>query len=660
MGEISVRGLGKVRIAGDAPTPEEEQAIIEGLQGVAPDLGGKPVAPAATIQAATPPAPNVPALTRATGGFVTRPLMEAAGATIGSVPAFLAGTPTGPGAIATGLAGATLGAGAGSSAFDILNTLVRKFQGEDIPLVGREAESVEAFAEETSKAFEKPLKAAKEEFLFTGGALGLGPVFRAFKPLAGKALGLGGKAALADSAAAQNIPLGPIQATDSKAVKGVARVLGVFPFVGKPFKEGAKASGEAVTRRFGDILNELAPNATLNELGVDLTQAAGKRFKKFRRVTEALYGRFDDAAARVSNPAFVPTDDIVSVSKELTETASEGAIKLRSGGPLKRPITDPTATFVEQLADLPETLTVKQVRQLQRDLQEAMSKASADGFDISRLVKVKVGLESALNNPRIDLLSEAEASEVVSSLRRANGFYAETIKTFQTQTAGKFGRIDKRIFRAGPNQAGSVNADESFKAVFNAKSPGGLQDLRKLVGRATFQKSSRKFLEGAYAGALNTSNAKAIEFNADKFSDAIGLSSAEGRASLKAMLEGTGVTTKNIEKFLDVARAAGSFAVPDTSIFLQRRLTLGGVSALTGAGTLGIAASSSPLTAVVAVLMTKKAGKILMSPENLKAMTRVLDDTVPQQQRRALLLRTARQILAENEEDERRSPVLKD
>lgn len=681
MAEIEIEGLGAVEIEGDTPTLEEETAIIRALEG-----GGPPVAPAVVpsqIPAAAispeigtaPPGPsfrqaeeeslralqtNLPeinrmlqargGLTDVTGGFATRPAFTMAGGTAGGAAgaaggAFL-GTPGGPPGMAIGgtaglLGGATMGAAAGSLMFDSIDDVVRFFRGTQ-----RERDVFDP----TFRAIQE----AREEFMFTAAAGSLGPFIRRIKPVAGKLLGVGKEGArrIADLAEAQQIPIGVIQATKSKAVKGVSRVLGVFPFVNVPFRKASETATQAVDARFNDILNTLAPNATVSDLGVDLTKAAETKFGKFRRVAGALYKRFDDLAASASVPDFVPTENVRRLANELITRAEEGRIALRSGETLKAPSADQVQDFLGQLSDLPERMTVIQARELQRTLQNLIGSAGRDGFDIGRLVDAKKALEVDLNNPLVDLLPREEADTIVDSLNKANDFYASTIKRFQTPTAGKFGRVDRNIFKSGAFKAGSVNEDELFASVFSTKSPQALDDLRALVGAEQFRSTGRTFLNRSFNQSISGVKGRSVAFNADDFAQRIGLTTDDGRKSLQKMLKGSLVTVKEMENFVDVTRAAGSFTVPDVSVFLQRRLTLTGLRNIAGGLTMLAGAGVNPVATAAAVLMARQAGKILTNPAQLRLMTRVLDETIPNQQRRALLLRLGRLVLDGSDEPE--------
>ena len=650
MGEINVQGLGKVRIHGSTPSPEEEQAIIDGIMGMkkvpTPAIPGQRLQlgrggnlrPEDIIQ----PDPR-PFITQETGGLVSRPAFEAAGGTAGGVVGAGAGATTGPGMAATTLGGAALGAAAGSAAFDTVDAAARLIAGQP----AREDEPLDPAW--------RALEAGRQELIWGGGALSLGPVFKAFKTGGGKLLGVGSEAVKKTGRAAESmgIPMGILQATDRKGLKGITRVLGVFPFVGTPIKTSAKESGIGIAAKFDDTLNTLAPNATMADLGVDLTTAAKGKFKQVKKIAGAMYDRFYQFADEASVKEIFPTDGVVKVASDLVAQKDAGKIILKTQKQLVTPTADPMADFLSDLREMPDHITAEQLRQLQRDLQDTAMTMQRDGYDLHRVIEVKKALEKSLNMPNVSLLPKEEGLKIGNALTNANAFYAENMKRFETATAKKFGRVDKNIFGPGAFKAGSRDSDEIFAAVFNSKSPQAVHDLRRVVGARQMGKATRKFLQESFNAAGGDRVADDLSaFNPDKFAEVIGIGTREGKQALSAMLHGTGVKVADLEAFVDVARKSGSIVIPDTSTFIQRRVTIGGIRNLLGGVALGAVGLQNPVGAVVGVLLTRKGAKILSSPSMLRSLSRAMDDTVPDMQRRALVLRVAREALDLTEEDQ--------
>lgn len=584
----------------------------------------------------------------------TPEVFRAGGATLGTALGSTAGL---PGA----LAGGVLGAGAGQSAFDLAQRGVAALSGEEAPQTV--AQDVGAIGE-----------AALEEATFAGAGAVAGPVVKSFKPLLGKLLGVGGEPTkqVIKEAEKQGIPLAAAQLSKKPSVKNFSQVIGVFPFVGTPFKKLGKATGEAIDTRTAAILNELAPTATTADLGVDLAKAAQGRFKNVSRIGGALYKDFADKVQAIGNPAIVPTDSTMRVAENFRELmkqerilpaatpqfqGSTGRLKavkptgqqdiLKTTAALRNPLDQ----FFLDFADLPPRLTVLQTRGLQRSLNDAVERASAQGFDISRASQLKQALEQDLNSLDVSSLAPDVGAPIVEALQKANSFWAENMKPFETATGKRFGRVDRNIFSPKFAKPGGTNPDEAFRAVVNTRSPQAMADLRALVGDETMKGVARRNVEDAFGKATAAGGPKgsAISFDPATLATNLGLDDATGRKVLAESLKGTGTSVADLERFVDVTRTAADFAVPDVSSFLQRRLTLGGLRSLLATGVAGVGLAQAPVTAVTMGILARQGSKILASPKALKAMTTALDDSVSDKLRRTALLRLGSAVLPDDE-----------
>jgi len=273
-----------------------------------------------------------------------------------------------------------------------------------------------------------------------------------------------------------------------------------------------------------------------------------------------------------------------------------------------------------------------------------MSKASADGFDVSRGVQLKKALEADFNNPQVDLLNAQEGKELVDSLTTANKFFANNIPQFQTATTQKFGRIEKNIFKPKFFKAGSKEADEAFSAVFNSKSPQALENLRKVVGGKQFKQAVRKHLDTAVNKSVTepASEGAARIFDPIKLEQQLGLATPEGRNVLKTMLKDTPLKISDLEDFVRVAKAVGSVEIGDVATFLKRKAVFEGLRGVAG----GFAISQGVISpkGIALVVAAREGSKILSDPAKLKSLTTALDSTLTQKAQRSAVLRLIRTI----------------
>lgn len=565
------------------------------------------------------------------GALQSRETFRAAGGTLGSA----LGIPAGPIGI---VGGGALGAAGGDALFNIIESAKNIFSGK---------EKAEVTSEGVIEAFKSPIQAGTSDLVATLGLGVAGKALRGVSPLLGKFVGVAKEEAkeLAQLANKLGVPLGAINVSASEAIKGFAKVAGVFPFIGTPVRQAQKTAQILLDESLDRTLNNVAPTASLQEVGIDLTKAAQNRFKAFRRLSGSLYDDFLKKAENASIPDIFPTTNLKAAATNVKTLQEAGEIVLDEGRKFGRVESDAITSFIEDSIKLPERLTAQQIRGLQSSLQEMMSKAAADGFDVSRGIKLKKALELDFNNPQVDLLNFKEGKDLVSSLTNANKFFADNIKAFQTATTKKFGRIEKNIFKPKFFSAGSKEADEAFSVIFNAKSPQALNNLRAIVGPKPFKRAVRKHLDTA----IEKSVLEAAEEGAPRIFDPLrlekelGLATPEGRRVLEAMLKDTPLKIKDFDDFNRVAKAVGSVEIPDVSTFIKRRAILGGGKAVAGSFVAGLGLTS-PLRTIAIMVAARKGLRLLSDPAKLKSLTTALDSTLPEKLQRSAVLRLIRNI----------------
>ena len=346
-----------------------------------------------------------------TGGFVNRPAFEAAGGMTGSVlggaSGLVVGTPGGPAGVATaGVVGATaggaLGSGLGSIAFDATTSLadILGFIEADVPT--------------PVEQFKRAGRSAQEDAAFGVGGQAIGVTARAVKPLVGRALGVRGEIAqdMIDAAMRQGIEVGAIDVAPgfrSRLLRGSSRVLGIFPWIGGPFRRAATEKSALIDQRVTGMLDSMAPNATMTgDLGLDMAQAARSSIKQFRDTAALLYENFT-RLAKDSGP-IVPTNfsDKATIS---IKKAAEGLGDARRTG---ETILNPSKEMLERHA---KAVDVYDLKRLQLDQAATRAQAikdpvkQADAFELIAARERVLGAppelgEQVLKSPFSDRLGD--------------------------------------------------------------------------------------------------------------------------------------------------------------------------------------------------------------------------------------------------------------
>ncbi len=431
---------------------------------------------------------------------------------------------------------------------------------------------------------------------------------------------------------------GIVDASANQLVKGARTVLGVFPWIGTPFRRASQESAEAIEKTIESQLNRVAPNASMSQIGIDMTKAAENSYIEWKRVAGGLFDNADDYAKSVG--ATAPAAPIIENAQMIGRradfpTLTEGEFKDAGGSAISEYIASSTKIAGDRL-------TVDELRALEKGADELWSR-ELPAVDARRLTLFKEGIERAWAD--INVLDAAgkvvDDPLVRTNYDNAKSFYADGMTKFSTPTAKKFGRVDKRLFRPGAFKAGTLNEDEVARFAFNLKSPQSVADLKSLVGEDAVRAAFRENIDAAIEqAAVKNSEGVVTSFKWGTLQKSMGLTgNAVEEEALVEVLKGTGVKAKDFYDIIELGmRLEGA---PNASKFVARRATLGGKSALFGALGAGafIGGTSGMAATVIPAIMTRHGATLLTRPSTLKNLLATLDPTAKPALRRIALAR---------------------
>ena len=588
-------------------------------------------------------------------GFLSRPTFEAVGG-MGGAALSLPGAPlAGPAAPVVPLAGGALGSAEGSVAYDAINNFLME-QGVVKGEMGLGKPAV--LPEITQDAVD----AARWDAVFGAGASVIRPILGA-RRLIGKISGVFRDEAqlLMNMARDKGIDLG-IADIGGSVPKGFLKTVSVFPFSSTPAAKAQIAKQGQAIDAVERVLDDLAPTATIStDLGLDLSKAAQATRGEFVRVSGDLYTTFRELAKKASVKEIIPTEESVKTATELYGEIAGGEIKIGTGNrarTLESPSPEAIVKFeryISDLQELPGLITIQQYQKQVQDLGAVMDELSAAGLDVRRAGMLKKAFEGDLNNIRADLLPTDEANAIKAALKTANNWFSKGIvdfsgpvnvppgfkgqPTFETPTAGKFERADKRIFQPGAARPGTINEDELYSVVTNLRSPQAITDLRALVGDDAMRSVARRHLQTAAEQSTVTAKIGSFEetiIDPYLLEKNLGLAGTklEKNLGLEKLLEISGAKVEDVKNLITSMKSIEDLG--DPSSFVRRRAILGGSSAVLGASagfggsvaqktakTAGVAAFA--LTAGTITLLTRHISKIFTSPDALKNVLEALD-----------------------------------
>ena len=465
------------------------------------------------------------------------------------------------------------------------------------------------------------------------------------------------------------VPAGLVHATKRDVLKGATRVAAVLPFVGGSLRENRKAFGSRMGQWVVDTLDTLAPTRTMATLGTEYTEAAMKRFEKVSDLVAAKYQVYYNLARTLPDPNIVPTTSMKKMAKKILADFDNKQVELVSGEMEKAPRSE-VIDYLREVLQYPTKISPDQYRDKMIKMRDLVA------TDVSKEVSgatnwggnMKSAMEADWLSPAINF-SGKKGKAVMKALKDANNFFHSSMKEFETPTAKAFGRVEKGIFDAQASFkdfASAASNDDTvafFNALFNNKSVKGLRQLRNIVGEDKFLMGSRAWIESALkksAASENTlvNNAKRLVneqfgthidegfmFDSAKLRKNLGLDTEDGAEALNEMLKGTGVDARKWNRFIDLTESAEGFKIPSASVFIQRRVTLGGISALYSTAKLGQRSKSA---AIMALGLMRGGANLLVNPEALQTMTKAFDDSIPHQERRKAVIRFMRHALGYN------------
>ena len=556
--------------------------------------------------------------------------MEGIGATVGAGTAMITSPATGP---VGPMVGGVFGAAAGRNIYDLV---------EGTP-PGQTAKNV--------------LKAGTTDAIFSMGGASVGPLLRVTKnAVLSKMLGIGYDKATEWllRAGRQKIPTGLVDISDRPLTRGFRTVLGIIPILGGPIKKAQKTRAAALLNRINDVLDDIAPVATANKMGLDVAEGAKNTTLELKRWYKSLYNEADRLADGAGE--IVPTDGLKGILKAARDKQGRPSLVKQTEVPQGPGLIDPKTgkefprdpvmqtekvamqgpqlneldTFVAQFDDLPEYITVKQLRAIQKDLNRLGD--SAKGFDRTLVGDSKLATETALTELNLTDVPEELAEQIVANYQLANRILFDSIELLGSPVGkqlskGSHGDLVK-LLRGSKNKPGPLNDDELMDLAFRSRSPEAIRQLRSIVGDEIVQKNARRLIGDSIENATQRSpgllRKEGIIIDADKVAASLGLKPGVRNKgsidSLNEMLRGTGVTGSDLQDLVELLATFDTIVAPAKMI--ARRLTLGGMrSAIRGSTGAGAVAGGTDLglvPSVIATLLIRKGGSVLTSPKTLK------------------------------------------
>jgi hypothetical protein len=420
--------------------------------------------------------------------LVSKPSFEAIGSLGAMATAGVLTAPTGPvGMGASILAADSLGATAGGQVYELTNQMLRHLN--DLPLESRELQNA------------KFLEDAYMNLAFTGGAMSLGPLVKAFKPVVGRVLfGLDNKnpeyQKMLEVAETYGMPLGIIQATNSAFWKGYSKVLGVFPFIGTPFRRAGEGTQESIRQYFDTASRNFAPFQHMASLGGDIMKFARKEYEDTMTISRLLYEDFENYAKRLEGKKVIKPETVTKLADEFDKVL-KGQMPATPGYDFKFPGEASERSFREFYQTLkrldPDGITIQQARKLQELFTNfaANFKNEGKGFvpakEGSRITQLSLALTHDFNK-MVNIDDDVEKVVFDTALKKlttANSYLADVMPKYEGPVPNMYKQVNANIFGPGPQSTvgGTMYASDVLNTVLEMSkdNPDAMTAILKLA-----------------------------------------------------------------------------------------------------------------------------------------------------------------------------------
>lgn len=375
-----------------------------------------------------------------------------------------------------------LGSQAGASTYDFLNEMTRYFM--DLPET--------SLKDQTNKF----LYDSYMNLLFTQGSASLAPVFNVFKKPLQAMFGITPNAEsfkkMKDMGETYGYPLSIIQMTNSNFIKGYAKVIGVFPWVGTPFRKAGEATDE-VTRSYFKRINELMPVNTISELGADIKKMADKKYDSIRFAQNYLFDDFEEFAGKLAGKKVI---NLKNTKIQATRTYNKYLEGVPQGayGKFQWPGSksqEAFGKFYNELSNIDDAVTLDQAITLRQMFNDFMVNFKNElGGTIPRkegaaLGKLQDMFERDFGNLQKldDDIDDAILQTAMKKYNTAVEFFADTAKNYDGGIVADFKQMNRSMFGPGAEVPGYMYAGEAFNTIFSRakKDPEAMKHLLSLT-----------------------------------------------------------------------------------------------------------------------------------------------------------------------------------
>lgn len=453
---------------------------------------------------------------------------------------------------------------------------------------------------------------------------------------------------LADYAAEKGINMLPVQIGEQTLPRGFVAVMGRFPLVSGPIRSRIHNSQKMWKEAFEELPANIAPLATMNSVSHRVMMDAKHMFKstsaRFAKDYEDVFKRADaTGAALTPQSTFDKTQELldsirretpaIAGKKKATHSPAMESVKSflnNDIAPMFRTTKSGANTLADQSYEQMNTVLTK----IDAKIGEIAKSESAGASDaIARLQ----GLKESVS---LDMYTNGHgpfANAIGMEIRGLDQQYSKTMaELFETAAAKKFGTVRRgglKEYNFDPNTRTSV--DNLSEVLMRGEAVEDLVNLKKLIQPRTFGELAAGILDKRIAEAYAPGVEDGMQrLDLDKLSSSLGLNNTRGKRYLhmeKLLDLAGGMKMDEVKKLIEVGTKVAAVDAPNSSVFMSRKMVLGGLGSFIGSFT-GIQAGMGSIKSLGASLagMTmimggaNLLGRIITDPLAAQSLSKVL------------------------------------
>lgn len=404
---------------------------------------------------------------------------------------------------------------------------------------------------------------------------------------------------LADKAAAEGINLLPVQVGSRTLPRGFVAVLGKFPLVSAPMRSRIHNTEKEWKAAFDSLPADIAPlSLSMGSVSQRVLKDGQGLFKKFSdemsKNYEDVFTRADASGAKITpQSTFDKVQELLGNIKK--ETPSKAGRKAATHTPAMEEVKSFLTNDIGPMFRTTKSGATSLADQSLKNMDIVLQKIDGKVADLAKNAtpgshEAIMRLESLKNSVKLDMYTNIHgpfANSIAMDLRGLDQKYTQTMADlFETVAAKRFGTVKRgglKQFNFDPNTRTST--ENLTEVLLRGDTLTELTDLHKLVEPQTFKHIAANVLEKRIQDAYVPGEKGMQQLDIDGLAKNLGLDKPGSKRYLhtQKLLElSGGVKMEKLQQLIEIGRKVASVEAPNSSIFMARRVTMGGLQAAIG------------------------------------------------------------------------------